>query len=356
METHAGGIVAYPEYADYSGNVNRNANIVANGSQTVNTFWGLEKGFISATDISFNAVEKTIYLGDTIELVPVLSPAETSFKKAQWFTSDNQVVTVSDGLVKAVGAGKATIRAYPRYGTQSSAECEIIVIDPNVSPSDATKVILSTPDWQTEGVMGVGETKRVTATVISETAPDQQLTWSSSNPNIVQVDQTGNASAIAAGNATIYATAKNGVQESFAIRVPRAYIECLDQPSHNILRGDPLEINARILMDRPLQKGNRQFILYTAYNTGNYSTGWEEIASFDIDGEELFDERYSGKAAVTDISVSGNVATIKIIIDTGKLPKLENKILMVSVFPYDDFSTGGSLHDYQTYFSLLTRD
>ena len=54
--------------------------------------------------------------------------------------------------------------------------------------------------------LAVGYSEQLTATVLPANATDKSLTWSSSDANVVEVDQTGKITALSAGNATITAT------------------------------------------------------------------------------------------------------------------------------------------------------
>ena len=58
--------------------------------------------------------------------------------------------------------------------------------------------------------LNVGEDGTFTATVEPVSATDATYTWSSSDPNIATVDQTGKVTAVAAGTVTIYAEANDG--------------------------------------------------------------------------------------------------------------------------------------------------
>ncbi len=56
----------------------------------------------------------------------------------------------------------------------------------------------------------VGETAVLTATVLPENATDKNVTWLSSAPEIVSVDENGTVEGLAAGNTTVTATATDG--------------------------------------------------------------------------------------------------------------------------------------------------
>ena len=63
------------------------------------------------------------------------------------------------------------------------------------------------------------ETAKLKIEILPEEAIDQKITFSSSNPNIISVDQTGNIFGVSSGEATITATAENGVKGSITLNV-----------------------------------------------------------------------------------------------------------------------------------------
>ena len=67
------------------------------------------------------------------------------------------------------------------------------------------------------------ETAKVTATVLPENAYSAKFEWSSSNPDIVAIDEEGNVVAKAAGNANIIATATDGSGVTAQIPVTVVY-------------------------------------------------------------------------------------------------------------------------------------
>lgn len=85
-------------------------------------------------------------------------------------------------------------------------------------PNEVASVVVE-PDSAT---IIEGGTRRFTATAYDNaTQPIAGVvfTWSSSNPSIVSIDSSGLATGIVAGEATITATAPNGVSDSAAVRV-----------------------------------------------------------------------------------------------------------------------------------------
>lgn len=68
-----------------------------------------------------------------------------------------------------------------------------------------------------------GDTARLTALVTPEDAPDKTVTWTSSNPEIAAVDETGLVTAVTHGETVITATAANGKTAQCALTVKNEY-------------------------------------------------------------------------------------------------------------------------------------
>lgn len=101
--------------------------------------------------IELNYSEKKMALNDMFDL-KIIGYRKTgntlSLNGAQWTTSDNNVVQVSGGTVKAVGAGECTVTAI--YGS-FTAECTITVIDPSTVTPEYVDMGLSVK-WATFNV------------------------------------------------------------------------------------------------------------------------------------------------------------------------------------------------------------
>ena len=63
------------------------------------------------------------------------------------------------------------------------------------------------------------ESEKLKIEILPEEAKDQKITFSSSNPNIISVDQSGNIFGVSSGEATITATAENGVEGTITLNV-----------------------------------------------------------------------------------------------------------------------------------------
>ena len=73
-------------------------------------------------------------VGDEEELTVEITPNDVDYKVIEWSTNDEDVVTVEDGAVTAVGAGKTTIVASSlnKDGEAITSECSVVVADPSL--------------------------------------------------------------------------------------------------------------------------------------------------------------------------------------------------------------------------------
>lgn len=148
---------------------------------------------VTGIDISMSSV--TLVKGETVQLNAVVIPSDASETGIEWVSVDPAIVKVDIyGLVTALETGETTIMA--RHG-EIVAEC-IVTVDP-LMPEGITldKEVLD---------LEVGETAKLTATVIPEYADGNTVTWSVSNPTVATVDINGSVMALASGEARITAS------------------------------------------------------------------------------------------------------------------------------------------------------
>ena len=151
----------------------------------------------SPTSISFDVESYTVNIDETLQLSPILKPddcyAELSYSiaRAGFFTVDES------GLVTPIMRGSTTVTVKTHNGLKATVE--IRVVDPYFPEEIAFK---SAPP----GYLELGMTYQPQIEVYPETAV-AALKWTSSDPKIVSVDaETGLATAMSYGTATITAT------------------------------------------------------------------------------------------------------------------------------------------------------
>lgn len=118
-------------------------------------------------------------------------------------------------------------------------------ISSSITPEDEIPVTGISVDTLSQ--LAVGESVTLRATIAPETATDKTLTWTSSNPGIIEVSSDGIITAMSAGNATITATGANGVSASVDISAyTPAQSVSLDVQSLTMCVGEEYSLTASV--------------------------------------------------------------------------------------------------------------
>ena len=191
---------------------------------------------------------------NTKDLDAKLVPADATDVKLAYESSDESVATVDEtGKVTAVANGECTITTYVTAKTEDAEASELSAVAVEAADSEETddsvatmpedlaamdsafgvvpenlkaetKVTVTTNVEgitldKTEGVLTVGNTVTVTATVTPDTATNTSVTWTSSDEAIATVDSEGKITAVAPGTATITAVSDSNPDASAAYAV-----------------------------------------------------------------------------------------------------------------------------------------
>ena len=155
----------------------------------------VKEAYIDVTSVTLDKTSYSLLEGESFTLKATVKPDDASDKTVTWTSSDEKIITVYGGTVKAVGPGNATVTA---TAGKVSATCEVQV---NARVAVA-EVILDIKKL----TLDVGQTETLTATVLPENATDKTVIWTSSDEDIATV-RGGTVKGIAEGTATITATA-----------------------------------------------------------------------------------------------------------------------------------------------------
>lgn len=150
---------------------------------------------VPVTGVALDADEFTLEVGGTRQLTATISPENADKPVLEWTSSDESVATVSNGLVKAVAEGTATITV--KAGNKT-ASCVVTVISNYVAVESVT-LSAETLD------LAVGEESQLTATINPSNASETTLEWTSSDPSVASVAD-GLVKALSVGTATITVT------------------------------------------------------------------------------------------------------------------------------------------------------
>lgn len=161
-----------------------------------------------------------------------MTPEDATDVKLAYVSSDESVATVDEsGNVTAVGVGECTITTTIVADTTATAEdagvdSEMLVVPENAKAETKVtvgKAIESITLDSNEGVLTVGNTHTIKATVFPEDATDKVVTWKSSDESIATVDAEGNVTAKDTGNVTIMAVNSDGdVSSTYELTVNKA--------------------------------------------------------------------------------------------------------------------------------------
>lgn len=152
------------------------------------------------TGITLSKEKIEIAKDKSIRLTASLTPVDTS-DELTWTSSNEEVATVEDGVVKAVGLGEAEIVAMAGSVTKS---CPVKVYQ------GVNNITLDV----TSHTMTIGDFLQLTATIYPKDAEYKDVIWSSNNEDVAVIDQKGLVQAKAYGKVKITATSKDGGLEA----------------------------------------------------------------------------------------------------------------------------------------------
>ena len=156
---------------------------------------------VHATSAALSSATLKLNKGSTAVLALTVEPADFT-DEVTWKSTDTSVAAISDsGMVTAKEVGTATIRVIVG---NISADCKVTVGQP------VTSISLNEDYLSLEAL----DTYQLTASVYPTNADKKEVEWISSDETVAAVDQTGLVTALAKGEATITALAKDGSNQS----------------------------------------------------------------------------------------------------------------------------------------------
>ena len=219
--------------------------------------------------------------------------------KVSWYSSDEDIATVTDGVVYGVSPGIAYITA---TDGESTAVCKITVTNYYVPVDD---IILS----KTSETLSINSKSKIEASISPSSASNKKISFLSSNPSIVSVDSDGYITAKRNGTAYISINAEN-ITKSYKVTVVNNVTISLK--------------NISIQQNISINEGETKSIsvTYTPSNATNKKITWKSsntgIVTVDSNGN--IKGISPGEASITATSIDGNhIATSKIkVLETDK--------------------------------------
>ena len=163
------------------------------------------KDKVASITISGDETQK-ILVGGSVKLTATVRPVNANPEVA-WTSSSPDVATVDEnGIVEGIKAGEATITVASKENHEINDTCKIIVENIPV-----TSVTLN----KSELTMKVEDEEQLTVVVAPIEVVDKSVHWTSSDPSVATVSDTGVVTAVSAGTATITARS-NLTQDKYA--------------------------------------------------------------------------------------------------------------------------------------------
>lgn len=207
-----------------------------------------EEYVVSSIKLSSNDVKLNI--GGKYQVTATVYP-EDVVQSISWSSQNNSVATVSDdGLITAIDYGDTQILATAIDGTNkiiyvSVMEEEIPIKSIKLNDNISIKQ---------------GERKKIGITIEPKNATNQEIEWSSSNEEILKVDQNGTVEGLTVGSAVVTAKTTNGLTSNTLIKVTKqektvAVTDLvLSSSSTTISVGSSVNINTKIVPSNATNK------------------------------------------------------------------------------------------------------
>jgi uncharacterized protein YjdB len=239
------------------------------------------------TGVRMSATSETLKYGEWYQLSAEVIPSNAFDKSVTWRSSNTSVATVNGlGWVYAAGKGTADITVRTNDGGYST-KCTVRVRMP------VTGVSLS----PTSGVLDVGKTLQLTATVSPSNADDKSVSWRSSNTSVATVDGSGKVKAIGKGESTITVTTNDQGRTASCTVIVR-------QPVTGV------SVNPASLSYNSTQKGAQKQLTATVYppNASNKNIEWSSsnTSAVQVNKSGLITVVGSGKATIYARAADGS--------------------------------------------------
>lgn len=265
--------------------------------------------------------QEVVFLDKTFDVSASAYPYGSESAYLTWESSDENIATVkaygehnNDAKITPKQLGKVTITVTTKNDIKKSFQLTVV-------PRPVSSLSISSNCPYT--VILTGSEYKATVDVLPETATDKSLVWTTTDEDIISVDQEGNFRAEGEGTATITATSVNNKTASLTFTVQ-----------------DEIELNRIILPTSyiDLSLGYSTTLSYTL-SPGNatgvtlsFSSSADDIVSVDQNGK--ITAKAVGSANITITSNNGKTAVVSV-----RVPRVAATFFLIGVIK-DRFKVG----------------
>ncbi|MBQ3820854.1 MAG: Ig-like domain-containing protein, partial [Bacteroidales bacterium] len=217
-------------------------------------------GSVAIQSVAIEPSSISMKVGETALFSIIVTPSNADVFSTRLIISGDSGVLKwgdTDGTQRSIvalsqGSAAVTVTLTGAGGEQLSATCNVTVIyDSSYIPVDY--LVFEEPSIE----MIVGDTRPLSVTIFPDDATNQTVTWSSSNNNVVTVNENGMLTAVGAGSASITALA-DGKSNSINVTVSDGTVPVesirLDHYDIAVGKGESLKLTATVLPDNASDK------------------------------------------------------------------------------------------------------
>lgn len=159
-----------------------------------------------------------------------------------WYSSDNKVATVTDGLIKGINDGIATITVINGYGRMNTVK---VTVEGNGTEVSSVVVDKSAVTIKT------GSSYQIKATVLPSNATNKEVTYETSDSRIAIVDDAGLITGKVAGTCyiTVYSSNEKTAQVKVTVTEGLVTVDNIEinPDSITLLKGDSYQLSVNFI-------------------------------------------------------------------------------------------------------------
>lgn len=251
---------------------------------------------VNLSSIELNPSELVLNLGETYQIKSTYIPSNAKVNEVNWTSSNENVVTVDKGLVKAIGYGTSNITL-----NADGIEKEVIVTVSKDDIIDITSLSLT----ESTLIMKANTTHQLKANITPTDATNTNLVWSSSDSSIATINNKGLITAIKSGTTTITIKSTNNKTSTLKLTVENSASS--NNPEQVLLNSDSIVIGV----------GNTKQLRATiipldANQTVTWYSGDPNVV--EVSNTGLIKTKKSGKTTISALTSNGLVAKCTVIV------------------------------------------
>lgn len=286
----------------------------------------------NVTGIELDRQDVAIYVDKTLKITPTIEPANADNKNVIWESSDEDIFTVDNfGNITGVSKGTARLTARTVDGNKT-ATCKVTVIEEEIH---VESINLN----RNQIIVKEGEFENLITSIKPESATNKNVTWTSSNPEVAEVDSNGKVLGKREGLSLITVRTQDGYKTATCeVTVTKVVKPVMNVSlNKNTVTLNENESETLVATIEPIDADNRN-VTWRSINT--------RIAEVDSNGKItakapgkttiIVTTEYGGKTATCDVIVNKvliPVTGISLNKTSITLDKNQKEILLASIEP-----------------------